>query len=153
MAALFVVLILAHVVALSLVGGAVLARYMLPVFPLLVLFWVSIIWRCARYWGLGIALVCMAFAYRCEVNPPATFTWEENLAYRDFILLHMDAARFIARHEPRARVLTTWPATNELTTPMLGYVNWPVRVFPVEDFKRATLEQALSHRVPRSMPR
>ncbi len=145
-AALFIVLILAHVAALSLVGGAVLARYMLPVFPLLVLLWVSIIWRCARYWELGIALVCAAFAYRCEVNPPATFTWEENLAYRDFILLHMDAARFIAKHVPRARVLTAWPATNELTTPMLGYVNWPVRVFPVEDFKRASLEQALSHR-------
>ena len=43
-------------------------------------------------------------------------------------------------------MLTTWPATNELTTPMLGYVNWPVRVFPVEDFKRATLEQALTQR-------
>ncbi len=145
-AALFVVLILAHVAALSLVGGAVLARYMLPVLPLLVLLWVAVIWRCARFWVLGIALVCAAFVYRCEVNPPTTFTWEENLAYRDFILLHMDAARFIAKHEPHARVLTAWPATNELTTPMLGYVNWPVQVFPVEDFKRATLEEALLHR-------
>ena len=145
-AALFIVLILAHVAALSLVGGAVLARYLLPVFPLLVLLWVSEIWRFTRYWGFGIAFVCAAFAYRCEVNPLATFTWEENLAYRDFILLHEDAARFIARHEPRARVLTTWPATNELTTPMLGYVNRPVRVFPVEDFKRQTLEAALLQR-------
>ncbi len=144
--ALFVALILAHVAALSLVGGAVLARYLLPVFPLLVLLWVSVIWQCRRFWMLGIALVCAAFAYRCEVNPPVTFTWEENLAYRDFILLHMDATRFLAKHAPRSRVLTAWPATNELTTPMLGYVNWPVRVFPVEDFKRATLEQALLHR-------
>ena len=143
---LFIILILAHVLALSLVGGAVLARYLLPVLPLLVLLWVSVIWRCARLWMLGIALVCVAFVWRCEVNPPVTFTWEENLAYRDFILLHLDAARFIARHEPRARVLTAWPATNELTTPLLGYVNWPVRVFPVEDFKRATLEKAVLHR-------
>ncbi len=144
-AALFAVLILAHVAALSFVGGAVLARYLLPVFPLLVLLWVSVIWRCARFWGFGIALVGAAFAYRCEVNPPDTFTWEENLAYRDFILLHEDAARFVAKHDSKARVLTTWPATNELTTPMLGYVNWPVKVFPVQDFKRATLEAALIH--------
>ena len=144
--ALFVMLIVAHVLALSLVGGAVLARYMLPIFPLLVLLWVSVIWRCARFWMVGIALVCAAFAWRCEVNPPTTFTWEENLAYRDFIRLHMDAARFIARHDSRARVLTTWPATIELTTPLLGYVNWPVQVYPVNDFKRATLDQAVLHR-------
>ncbi len=142
---LFIVLILAHVVALSLVGGAVLARYLLPVLPLLVLLWVAAIWRAARYWLFGIAVVGLAFAWRCEVNPPGTFTWEENLAYRDFILLHADAARFIARHEPRARVLTSWPGTNELTTPVLGYVNRPVRVYPVEDFKRATLQEALLH--------
>ena len=145
-ATLFILLILAHVAALSLVGGAVLARYLLPVLPLLVLLWVAVIWRCTHVWGLGIGLVCVAFAWRCEVNPVGAFTWEENLAYRDFILLHVDAARFIARHVPRARVLTAWPATNELTTPMLGYVNWPVHVFPVEDFKRATLEKALEHR-------
>ncbi len=143
---LFVLLIVAHVVALSLVGGAVLARYMLPVLPLLVLLWIAIIWRCARFWMLGVALVCCAFAWRCEVNPPPVFTWEENLAYRDFILLHVDAARFIAHHHSHSRVLTAWPATNELATPMLGYVNWPIRVFQVEDFKRATVEEALSHR-------
>lgn len=143
---LFAMLILAHVVALSLVGGAVLARYMLPVFPLLALLWVAVIWRCGRCWLLGVGWVCAAFVWRCEVNPPATFTWEENLAYRDFILLHADAARFIAKHEPGVRVLTAWPATNELSTPMLGYVNWPVRVFPVDDFKRPTLERALLQR-------
>ena len=143
-AALFILLIVAHVLALSVVGGAVLARYLLPVFPLLVLLWVAAIWRCAGFWLPGIGLVCLAFAWRCGVNPAGTFTWEENLAYRDFILLHADAARFIARHEPRARVLTAWPATNELTTPLLGYVNRPVRVLPVEDFKRGTLQEALS---------
>ena len=146
-AALFIMLIVAHVVALSLVGGAVLARYMLPVLPLLMLLWVTIIWRCARFWTWGVAFVCAAFAWRCEVNPPTTFTWEDNLAYRDFIVLHVDAARFIDQHEPGARVLTTWPATNELTTPMLGYSHWPVRVFPVEDFKRSTLEKALAQRL------
>ena len=89
-------LILAHVAALSLVGGAVLARYMLPVLPLLMLLWVAAIWRCGPLWIPTVALVCLAFGWRCEVNPPTTFTWEDNLAYRDFILLHVDAARFIS---------------------------------------------------------
>ena len=139
---LFAALILAHVVALSFVGGAVLARYMLPVLPLVILIWVSTIWRRAPLWPLVVALVCAAFAYRIEVNPPYSFPWEDNLAYRDFVLLHRDAAHFLAAHEAGARVLTTWPATDELKNPDFGYLDRLLRVFAVEDFKRATLEQA-----------
>src|SRR4029079_5203552 len=90
----FLVLVLAHVFALSIVGGAVLARYMLPVLPLVILIWVSTLWRRVPAWPLAVALICAAFVYRAEVNPAYSFPWEENLAYRDFILLHRDAAHF-----------------------------------------------------------
>jgi 4-amino-4-deoxy-L-arabinose transferase-like glycosyltransferase len=139
---LFAALILAHVAALSVVGGAVLARYMLPVLPLVVLIWISTIWRRVPLWPLAVALVCAAFLYRAEVNPPYSFPWEDNLAYRDFVLLHRDAAHFLAAHTPDARVLTAWPATDELKNPDFGYLERPLRVFAVEDFKRETLEQA-----------
>jgi hypothetical protein len=33
-----------------------------------------------------------------------------------------------------ARVLTAWPASDELTRPYLGYVTRPMRVFRIEDF-------------------
>lgn len=138
---LFAALILAHAVALSFVGGAVLARYLLPVLPLIILVWVSTLRRRAPAWPLAVALVCAAFVYRIEVNPPYSFPWEDNLAYRDFTLLHRDAARFLAAHTPKARVLTSWPATDELKNPYLGYTPRPLAVFPVEDFKRETLEQ------------
>ena len=139
---LFGALVLAHAVALSFVGGAVLARYMLPVVPLVILVWVSTLWRRAPVWPLAVALVCAAFVYRTEVNPPYSFPWEDNLAYRDFVLLHRDAARFLAARSPDARVLTAWPATDELKNPYYGYLDRPLKVFPVEDFKRGTLEQA-----------
>jgi 4-amino-4-deoxy-L-arabinose transferase-like glycosyltransferase len=139
---LFAALVLAHTVALSFVGGAVLARYMLPVLPLVILIWVSTLWRRAPLWPLAVALVCAAFVYRTEVNPPYSFPWEDNLAYRDFVLLHRDAARFLASHSPEARVLTAWPATDELKNPYYGYLDRPLKVFPVENFKRETLEQA-----------
>jgi hypothetical protein len=138
----FAALVLAHVVALSVVGGAVLARYMLPVLPLVIMIWVSTIWRRVRVWPLVLALVCGAFVYRLEVNPSYSFPWEENLAYRDFILLHRDAARFLEDRYAAARVLTSWPATDELKNPYYGYLERPLRVFAVEDFKRETLEQA-----------
>jgi 4-amino-4-deoxy-L-arabinose transferase-like glycosyltransferase len=143
---LFAALIFAHVVALSFVGGAVLARYLLPVLPLVVLVWVSTLWRRVPLWPLAVALVCAAFVYRTEVNPPDAFPWEENLAYRDFILLHRDAAHFLEDNYAGARVLTTWPATDELKNPYFGYLSRPLRVFPVEDFKRESLAEAAAHK-------
>ena len=139
---LFAALTLAHVVALSVVGGAVLARYMLPVLPLVALVWVSTLWRRVPLYALAVALVCGAFAYRSMVNPPREFPWEENLAYRDFVLLHRDAARFLAAEHPDARVLTAWPATDELRNPYYGYTPRPLAVVPVENFRREHLEPA-----------
>lgn len=139
---LFGVLVVAHVVALSVVGGAILARYMLPVLPLVVIVCVSTLWRRVPVWPLVIALACGTFAYRSTHNPSYNFPWEENLAYRDFILLHRDAARVLAEKHPQARVLTAWPATDELRNPYYGYLERPVQVFPVENFKREALQQA-----------
>jgi len=142
----FLVLVLAHVFALSVVGGAVLARYMLPVVPLVILIWVSTLWRRVPAWPLAVALVCGAFAYRCVVNPSYNFPWEENLAYRDFVLLHRDAAHFLADKYPDARVLTSWPATDELRNPYYGYTPRALAVFPVESLKRQDLEPAAARR-------
>ncbi|MDT7687431.1 MAG: hypothetical protein QOE46_190 [Acidobacteriota bacterium] len=139
---LFAALIVAHVVALSVVGGAVLARYMLPVLPLVMLIWVSTLWRRVPAWPLAVAMVCAAFVYRSEVNPSYSFPWEENLAYRDFVLLHRDAAHFIEDAHAEARVLTSWPATDELRNPYYGYARRTLKVFAVENFLRDTLEQA-----------
>jgi 4-amino-4-deoxy-L-arabinose transferase-like glycosyltransferase len=144
---LFAALILAHVAALSVVGGAVLARYMLPVLPLVVLIWVSTLWRRVPAWPLAVALVCAAFVYRTEVNPTAYgFPWEENLAYRDFILLHRDAAHFLEEKYAGARVLTAWPASDELRNPYYGYLSTPLKVVPVENFLRAELERAAARK-------
>jgi hypothetical protein len=142
----FLVLVVAHVVALSIVGGAVLARYMLPVVPLVILVWVSTLWRRVPAWPLAVALVCAAFAYRCVVNPSYNFPWEENLAYRDFVVLHRDAAHFLSENYPRARVLTSWPATDELRNTYYGYTERALAVFPVESQRREDLEPAAARR-------
>lgn len=143
---LFLVLILAHVVALSVVGGAVLARYMLPVLPLVILVWVSTLRRRVPAWPLAVVLVCAAFAYRVEVNPSYSYPWEENLAYRDFVLLHRDAARYLEAHHPDARVLTSWPATDELRNSYYGYTPRALSVVPVESFLPAELERAAARK-------
>ena len=137
----FLALIVAYTIALSVIGGAVLARYMLPVIPLVILLCVSTLRRRVRMWTGVIALVALSFVAALFINPPYGFSLEDNLAYRDYIGLHQSAENFIEAHYPNARVLTAWPASDELSRPYLGYVTRPMKVFRVEDF---TVEQLMS---------
>ena len=130
-----------YVVILSVIGGAVLARYMLPVVPLVILVCVSTIWRRVRPWKTVIAIVALAFASGLVLNPPYAFAPEDNLAYRDYIRLHQQAETFLQARFPRAHVLTAWPASDELTQPYFGYVPRPMQVVQIADF---TAERLLS---------
>jgi Dolichyl-phosphate-mannose-protein mannosyltransferase len=133
--------ILAYVFVMALVGGAELARYMLPVVPLVILIWVSTLWRRVRLWRGVVAIVALMFVAGWFVNPPYGFAPEENLAYRDYIRLHQHAEEFLEARYPMARVLTAWPASDELSRPYLGYVTRPMRVVRIENF---TVEQLMS---------
>jgi 4-amino-4-deoxy-L-arabinose transferase-like glycosyltransferase len=137
----FLAVIAAYTLAMAVVGGAVLARYMLPVVPLVIILFVSTLRRRVRLWRAVIAIVALAFVAALFVNPPYGFSIEDNLAYRDYIQLHQDAEAYLEARYPMARVLTAWPASDELTRPYLGYVTRPMRVFRIEDF---TVEQLVS---------
>jgi len=130
-----------YVITLAVVGGAVLARYMLPVVPLVILVCVSTVWRRLHLWKIVLTIVAVAFMAGLFVNPPYGFAPEDNLAYSDYIHLHQGAERWLQSRYPKARVLTAWPATGELTKPYLGYVGRPMQVIQIEDF---TAEQLLS---------
>ncbi len=130
----FAAIILAHIVLLSFIGGAALARYMLTPAALVIVACVSTIWRRVRSWGMVLAIVVAAFVIGLFVNPPYAFALEDNLAYRDYVLLHKRAADFLLTHYAHARVLTAWPASDELTHPELGYVQQPLAVVRIENF-------------------
>jgi hypothetical protein len=130
----FYVVILTYVVAMALIGGAVLARYMLPAVPLVIILSVSTLWRRLSFWPAAIACVALAFVLAWFWNPPYGFSPEDNLAYRDYVVLHEDGERFLEARFPMARVLTAWPASDEITRPWLGYTTRPMRVVRIEDF-------------------
>src|SRR6202521_6101708 len=144
--AAFLPVLLAYLGFMSVVGGAVLARYMLPVVPLVILMWVSTLWRRVRYWKLIVAAVAIAFVAGLFSNPPYGFSLEDNLAYRDYIVMHAEASRFLAMRYPGARVLTAWPASDELTRPWLGYIDQAFRVARVEDFSVSQIDLAAKAR-------
>ena len=138
---MFLVVVAAYVVAMALIGGAVLARYMLPAVPLVIIVAVSTLRRRVRYWLAIVGVIAVAFVMAWFHNPPYGFSPEDNLAYRDYVILHENAERFLEARYPMAHVLTAWPASDELTRPWLGYTTRPVQVVRIEDF---SLEQILS---------
>jgi hypothetical protein len=137
----FLVVVATYLTALAVIGGAVLARYMLPAVPLVIILAVSTLRRRVPYWPAASAVVAMAFVAAWFWNPPYGFSPEDNLAYRDYVVLHENAERFLEARYPLARALTAWPASDELTRPWLGYVTRPVQVVRIEDF---SLDEMLS---------
>jgi len=120
---------------LSVVGGAVLPRYLLPIFPPLILAAVILL---SRLPSRLAQLICLAaagcFVSAWFINPPYPFPFEDNLAYADFARVHQQAAKFLTAQPGQPRILTAWPASDELTRPFLGYVRARLRVVPIESF-------------------
>ena len=138
----FAVVLMANVLAESVLGGAVLARYMLPVVPLVILVCVSTLRRRIRHWTWWIAFACAAFVVQLFVPPPYRIAPEDTLLYRDYVILHKIAADELSARYPHARILTAWPASDELTRPFLGYVKQPLDVVRIENFSPLYIEQA-----------
>jgi len=137
----FAAVIAAYVLAMAAIGGAVLARYMLPVVPLVIIICASTVWRRVPMWPGMVSIAALAFVAALFINPPYGFSLEDNLAYRDYIELHQRAEKFLLARYPVAAVLTSWPASGELSQPWIGYVERPVRVVQIENF---TLEELMS---------
>jgi Dolichyl-phosphate-mannose-protein mannosyltransferase len=131
---MFALIMLAHVVAFSLLGGALLTRYLLPVYPLVILIGMSTLYRRVARWEWPAALMVIVFALGLFFDPPYRIAPEDNLNYKDFVELHYRAAQFLQQHEQNNTILSAWPATDELTRPYLGYVRQPFQVLPIRDF-------------------
>ncbi|HUY80243.1 MAG TPA: glycosyltransferase family 39 protein [Acidobacteriaceae bacterium] len=138
----FLVIILANLFFFSLIGGALLTRYMLPLYPLVILFCVAAFHRHARRWHWFIAFSAGAFIAALFINPPYRFAPEDNLAYSDFIHLQQAAVQQIVTRYPGETVLTAWPATDELTRPELGYVTHPIPVTAINNFSYSQIQRA-----------
>lgn len=135
-------ILLANWISFSILGGALLTRYLLPMFPLILLICVTVWRRHLRQWPLIATLSAAAFLAGIWINPPYAFAPEDNLTYRDMIVLHQQAVHYIDRHYADSTVLTAWPATSELNRPELGYTNHPVKTYSIQNFSFDQVEKA-----------
>jgi len=135
-------LLLVNAALFSLLGGALLTRYLLPMYPLVILVAVATFNRRVPYWQ-GLALFsAAAFLVGLFVNPPYGFAPEDNLAFVHVVRLHEAAIAQLNKRYSGATVLTAWPMSDELTKPELGYLKQPYDVYRVEDFTGAQIDRA-----------
>ncbi len=144
-AGLLVVLLLAQWIAFSVLGGALLTRYLLPAYPLLLILCLAVWQSRTRLWPAVAGVSLLAFAIGCEVAPPYPFTPEDNLAYRDMIVVHQHAIRELQHRYPGATVLTAWPVAADLQRPELGYTQTPVHTVNLENFSAAEIAKAAAN--------
>src|SRR5580692_4185010 len=88
--------IAAHILLVSLLGGAELERYLLPVVPLVYIAMGAAFQLLAPHWRyIGMAALAAGLVSGNFLNPPFPFPYENNLAMADFVDLHRTAAQFL----------------------------------------------------------
>jgi len=125
----------AQVLGVTLLGGAVLERYLLPVLPLLYIA-MAAAWSCSssKWMRLSQAVVLAGLPVSLFVNPPYPFPYENNLAMVDFVRLHQSAAEWLERDYPRSTITTAWPLSAALRRPEYGYAERRLAVREIPDF-------------------
>ncbi len=134
------VLLVGHLLMVSLLGGATLERYLLPVIPLFYIA-VSAAWSVMEVSWRRVSQVAMTAGLIAGLfwNPPWPFPFENNFAMVDFIALQKDAAQFVESAYPNETVVSVWPFTDALRRPEFGYVSRPISTRGIEDFHLATV--------------
>jgi hypothetical protein len=135
-------ILLANNVLFSVLGGALLTRYLLPMYPLVLLVAVSTFSQRVPFWQALAVLSAAAFIAGLFINPPYRFAPEDNLEYARVIRLHVAGIAQLNKRYPGSTVLSAWPVTDELTKPELGYVKIPFQVYRLEDFTSEQIDHA-----------
>ncbi len=135
------VVIAANAVLFSVLGGALLTRYLLPEYALVLLLTVAAVYARFRSWWWFPAAGVAAFIAALVLPTPYRVAPEDTLAYSDAVVLEQEAIRFVAERFPHGAVLSAWPVTDGLTKPELGYVRTPLAVVPIDNFSLAALEK------------
>jgi 4-amino-4-deoxy-L-arabinose transferase-like glycosyltransferase len=130
----------AHILLVSMLGGAALERYLLPVLPLIYIAMGAALMLARPRWRYtGFAALALGLLSGLFLNPPFPFPYENNLAFVDFVNLHQDAARFLESSYPNQTAYTAWPLTQALRNPAFGYVSNPIPAAETSDLHFSTL--------------
>ncbi len=130
----------AQVAVVTVFGGAMLDRYILPVLPIVYAAMAAAASAYPASWRWTSHTVMLAALLLGWIwNPPYPFPFENNLAMTDFIRLQRDAAGFLESWAADKTIATAWPLSDELQRPEFGYVSRPLHVVPLAGFRLTEL--------------
>jgi 4-amino-4-deoxy-L-arabinose transferase-like glycosyltransferase len=117
----------AQVVVVTVFGGAMLERYLIPVLPILyaAIAAAASVYPASWRWCSHTAMLALLIA-GWFWNPPYPFSYENNLAWTDFVTLQKEAANYLEAYAPDKRIASAWPFTGAIKHPYLGYVQRPL---------------------------
>jgi 4-amino-4-deoxy-L-arabinose transferase-like glycosyltransferase len=138
--------VLAQVLVVSALGGAVLERYLLPALPVVyIAFATSLQALLPRTRQLALAALVICLFAANFVNPLYPFPFENNLSFASFIALEQNAAEMVEQHAkalPGGGVIATaFPIADALRNPEFGYVKTARKVIEINDFSRGEVEK------------
>ncbi len=115
---------IAQIVLVTVLGGATLERYVLPVLPLVYIAFAAA-WsvRPSRWSSAGQLAMIAGFIFCLIWNPPYPYPCENNLAMVDFVHLQQSAAKYLDSHYPGQTITTAWPLSAALRRLEYGYVS------------------------------
>lgn len=132
---------LAMLVLVSILGGAELERYLLPVPPI---FYIAVsigLSRLHKWTGLAATTALIAgLIANLFWNPPYPFPFENNYAMVDFVRLQQVAAGYTELTFPNATIATAWPFSAALKSPDDGYVSHKLKVIEMVNFHLSSLQ-------------
>src|SRR5579883_245087 len=132
---------IATVVLVSILGGAELERYLLPVLPVLyIAFGIAFAYLPSSARLAAAAALIVALMGNLFWNPPYPFPYENNYAMVDFVRLQRVAAQWAETYARRRPIATAWPFTAALRRPDYGYVSRPLNVVETGDFHLSSIE-------------
>ena len=131
---LLAAVVVGYILMLSVVGAITIARYLLPIYPIIMLALVLAISSRTKWWPVAACLTAAAFVLGLfPYTSRFAFVRDNNLAYLDFVALQQTAAEHISSGN-KVRVLTTWPISGELSASWLGYTKQPPEILQIDSF-------------------
>lgn len=134
---------LAQIFVVSVLGGAALERYLVPVLPLVLIGMASAM-STLRSRTRHTAVAAMTLGLACSLFLPSPFPYpyENNAAFVDFVRLQQTAASFVEANYPASSIMSAWPFPDALRRPEFGYVSRPLTPVGLENFNLSTLTAA-----------
>jgi hypothetical protein len=127
----------------TVLGGAELERYLLPVLPVFYIAVAVALTTVRKAISIPATVALFAGLIGCIFwNPPYPFPYENNYAMVDFVELQQAAGEYADAHLKDKTIASAWPFTAALRNPDFGFVSSPKRVIETNDFHLDSIQAA-----------